>query len=61
MEQNGLSEGSKVNLQLTGAKMTVEAPPRPRYKIADLMAEMPARLPRVKGWDAMPAAGQERE
>lgn len=61
VEQNGLAEGSKVELQLTGAKMTVEAPRRPRYKIADLMAEMPARLPKVKGWDEMPAAGLERE
>jgi antitoxin ChpS len=48
VEQNGLAEGSEV-------------PRRPRYKIADLMAEMPARLPKVKGWDEMPAAGLERE
>ena len=61
VEQNGLAEGSKVNLQLTGPTMTVEAPRRPRYKIADLMAEMSTRLPKVKGWDEMPAAGLERE
>jgi antitoxin ChpS len=61
VEQNSLAEGSKVSLQLTGPKMTVEALPKPRYKIADLMAEMPARLPKVKDWDDMPAAGLERE
>jgi len=40
IEQNGLSEGSQVELHLHGKKMTVEAPARPRYKLADLMAEM---------------------
>ncbi|HNR11399.1 MAG TPA: AbrB/MazE/SpoVT family DNA-binding domain-containing protein, partial [Nitrosomonas europaea] len=39
IEQNGLSEGSQVELHLHGKKMTVEAPARPRYKLADLMAD----------------------
>ncbi|MHA3903508.1 AbrB/MazE/SpoVT family DNA-binding domain-containing protein [Castellaniella sp. WN] len=58
-DQNGLSEGSQVELHLQGKKMTVEAPTRPRYKLADLMAEMPQGLPRVEGWDEMPSAGLE--
>lgn len=59
IDQNSLSEGSQVELHLLGKKMTVEAPSRPRYKLADLMAEMPDGLPRVEGWDDMPSAGLE--
>ena len=59
IDQNGLGEGSQVELHLHGKKMTVEAPTRPRYKLADLMAEMPEGLPRVEGWDEMPAVGLE--
>ena len=59
IEQNGLGEGSQVELHLVGKKMTVEAPRRPRYKLVDLMAEMPDGLPRAEGWDDMPAVGLE--
>ncbi|MEY2631828.1 MAG: hypothetical protein RIR00_482 [Pseudomonadota bacterium] len=61
IDQNGLSEGSQVELQLQGRTMTVEAPTRRRYKLADLMAEMPEGLPRVEGWDEMPAVGLEND
>ena len=61
IDQNGLSEGSQVELHLLGNKMTVEAPTRPRYKLADLMAEMPEGLPRVEGWDEMPSLGLESD
>ena len=61
IEQNGLGEGSQVELHLSGKKMTVEAPKRPRYKLADLMAEMGQGLPRIEGWDDMPAVGLENE
>lgn len=59
IDQNGLVDGSQVELHLFGKKMTVEAPTRPRYKLSDLMAEMPEGLPRVDGWDEMPAVGLE--
>lgn len=59
IEQNGLNDGSQVELHLSGKKMTVEAPTRPRYKLVDLMAEMPDGLPRVEGWDEMPSVGLE--
>jgi len=59
VEQNGLCDGSQVVLRMTGATMTVQAPARPRYKLADLMAQMPKGLPRVQGWDDMPALGRE--
>lgn len=59
IDQNGLCDGSQVELHLLGNKMTVEAPTRQRYKLADLMAEMPHGLPRVEGWDEMPSVGLE--
>jgi antitoxin ChpS len=60
VEQNHLREGSQVDLLVSGAQMTVNVPRRPRYKLEDLMAEMPVKLPRVDGWDEMISAGKER-
>ena len=59
IEQNQLQEGSQVDLLLEGAQMTVSAPRKRRYKLAELLAEMPGELPRVKGWDTMKPAGKE--
>ncbi len=59
IEQNQLQEGSQVDLLLEGARMTVNAPRKPRYKLEDLLAEMPGALPRVDGWDAMGPVGKE--
>ena len=59
IEQNGLSEGSRVELQLSGKTMSVQATGRQRYKLEDLLAEMPDGLPRVEGWDDMPSMGLE--
>ena len=58
-EQNGLLDGSQVELNLAGKTMTVEATPKRRYKLADLMAEMPDGLPRVDGWEETPDVGLE--
>lgn len=59
IEQNGLLDGSQVELNLAGKTMTVEATPKCRYKLADLMAEMPDGLPRVDGWEETPDVGLE--
>lgn len=59
IEQNQLQEGSQVNLMLEGARMTISAEPKRRYKLQDLLDEMPAELAVVEGWDAMPAVGKE--
>lgn len=58
-DQNNLSEGSQVEVHIRGKKMTVEASSRPRYKLADLLAEMPEGLPRVEGWEEAPPVGLE--
>lgn len=59
IDQNRLGEGSQVELHLLGSKITVEALNRPRYNLAELMAEMPKGFPRVDGWDEMPAVSLE--
>jgi len=59
IEQNQLQEGSQVDLLLEGARMTVSASRKRRYKLEDLLAEMPGELPRVEGWDAMRRVGKE--
>lgn len=59
IDQNRLGEGSQLELRLRGNTMTVEAPTRLRYKLADLMAQMPQGLPRVEEWEEMPAVGFE--
>lgn len=32
---------------------------KPKYRLADLMAEMPDGFPRVEGWDELPPVGRE--
>ncbi len=59
IEQNQLQEGAKVDLLLEGARMTISVPRKHRYKLEELLAEMPGKLPRVKGWDAMRPVGKE--
>jgi antitoxin ChpS len=60
IDQNGLSEGSRVELLLSDRKLTVEAPARPSYKLSALMAEMQGDLPKADDWDEMPNIGLER-
>lgn len=61
IDQNRLHEGSQVALHLRGNTLTIEAPTRPRYTLADLLAEMPDGLPRIEGWDDMPSVGLEHD
>ena len=43
-------------------RLNAELLKRPVYRLADLLAEMPSDgLPRVAGWDEMPALGKECE
>ena len=48
LDHNHLREGPQV-----------ERHNRPRYKLDDLLAQMPEGLPRVEGWEDMRATGQE--
>lgn len=59
IEQNGLQEGSQVDLLLEGARLTINATRRRRYKLEDLLAEMSGEMPRAEGWDEMQSVGME--
>ncbi len=59
IEQNNLNDGSSVELFLSGNKLTIEAKKKPKYNLADLMAEMPSELPMVEGWDTSEPLGLE--
>lgn len=59
IEQNGLTDGSPVHLEVEGKELLVKAESKPHYKLADLMAEMPEELPMVDGWDELVPVGQE--
>lgn len=61
VERHGLIEGSQVECHVIGKTMTVEASSRPRYKLTDLLSEMPeGELPRLEDWENMPPVGKER-
>ena len=45
IDQNGLREGSQVELHMSGRRLTIEPPARPRYALTDLLAEMPDGCP----------------
>lgn len=60
IERNRLQAGSKVELAVNGEELTVTVQRKQRYKLEDLLAEMPAgELPEVPGWDEMAPAGKE--
>ena len=57
--QNGLQEGSQVDLLLEGARLTINATRRRHYKLEDLLAEIPGELPRIEAWDKLQSVGME--
>lgn len=62
MNPQNITIDSLVDMLLRAGKSVrfgVEAPAAPRYKLADLMADMPQGLPRVEGLDGMPSAGMK--
>jgi antitoxin ChpS len=60
LEQNGLSADDHMELEILGRRISAQIAIRPRYKLADLLAEMPSGFPRVEGWDEMQYVGLER-
>ncbi len=50
-ESNGLATDADVDPQHSDNQTTRKAPARKRYKLADLMSEMPNGMDRVEGWD----------
>ncbi|MDR2209695.1 MAG: AbrB/MazE/SpoVT family DNA-binding domain-containing protein [Azoarcus sp.] len=60
LEQIGAEIGSTLDVTVTQEGLLLKPKRRPSYKLEDLLAEMQgSELPRVEGWDEMPAQGKE--
>ncbi|MGP1692410.1 MAG: AbrB/MazE/SpoVT family DNA-binding domain-containing protein [Giesbergeria sp.] len=59
LDQLHLQAGATVGLVVDHGRLVMEPKAKPRYTLAELMAEMPDGLPRVEGWDEMPSVGLE--
>jgi antitoxin ChpS len=60
LEQIGAEVGSTLDVTVTQEGLLLKPKRRPSYKLEDLLAEMQGdELPRVEGWDEMPARGKE--
>ncbi|MBK6867381.1 MAG: AbrB/MazE/SpoVT family DNA-binding domain-containing protein [Burkholderiales bacterium] len=59
LAQMGARIGDAFEVDVANGQATIRLA-RPKYKLADLLAEMPDGLPRVEGWDALPDVGQEQ-
>jgi len=61
LKKTGLSAGSRVEVSMTGDRLTVRPAGR-KLTLADIIAATPrsARKLRVPGWDEMPPVGRER-
>lgn len=58
LAQLGVHVGDAFEVDVSNGAATLRVA-KPRYRLEDLMAEMPDGLPRVDGWDEMPAVGLE--
>lgn len=61
LDQLHLQIGAKVGLVVNHGCLIVDPNPKPKYRLEDLMAEMPNGLPRVEGWEEMPSVGLEED
>mgnify|MGYP003616510203 FL=1 len=59
ISQLGLEIGDELETEIQGQTIVIKAAKRPKYKLSDLLAEMPDGIPRVEGWDEMPDVGME--
>ncbi|ASP16995.1 SpoVT/AbrB-like protein [Neisseria sp. oral taxon 020 str. F0370] len=59
LKQLGMKIGDSLETEIRDNELIVRAVSRPRYQLADLLAEMQQEPPRTEGWEAMPDAGEE--
>jgi antitoxin ChpS len=59
IEQNRLKAGAVLSVEIDGAELRLK-PARQRRSLTDLLAATPKGLHRVKGWDELPAIGNEQ-
>ncbi len=59
MKDLGLRIDQSVDLKSVDGCLVIQPLSRPRYKLAELLAEMGDEFPLVDAWDDAPAAGKE--
>jgi antitoxin ChpS len=62
LDQLDLKVGAKVGIAVTEAGLLVNAKPKPRYTLAELLAERDSSAPRTaeeQAWIDMPPVGRE--
>ena len=59
ISQLGLEIGDEQETEIQGQTIVIKAAKRLKYKLSDLLAEMPDGIPRVEGWDKMSDIGME--
>ena len=59
ISQLGLEIGDELETEIQGQTIVIKAAKRTKYKLSDLLAEMPDGIPRVESWDGMPDVGME--
>ncbi len=59
ISQLGLEIGDELETEIQGQTIVIKAAKRLKYKLSDLLAEMPDGIPRVEGWDKMSDIGME--
>ena len=58
LAQMSVHVGDSFEVNVSAGEATLRAA-KPKYKLADLMAEMPDGLPMVEGWDTLQPVGKE--
>jgi antitoxin component of MazEF toxin-antitoxin module len=58
LAQLGTKVGDSIELNIQVGAAALRAT-KPRYKLADLLAQMPRGAPAIYGWDEMPPVGKE--
>ena len=59
LKQLGMKIGDSLETEIRDNELIVRAVSRPRYQLADLLAEMQQEPPRAEGWEAMADVGEE--
>ncbi len=59
MKELGLRLEQSVELNAVDGCLVVNPLVKPSYKLSELLAEMQGDSPRVEGWDALAAVGEE--
>lgn len=58
LAQLGVKIGDVLDVDMFDQVAKLQAS-KPKYKLADLLAEMPDGMPMVEGWDSMQPVGRE--